>query len=194
MKQWNNVSIMLRLPLSLERRLQKLFPREKDRERFIVDAVKQALEDEEYGLAPEKHTESVGGTLHLFTDGGARGNPGAAAVGCVLLDPHSGKVLKEYKEAIGVQTNNVAEYRALITGLEIALPYHPNHLVCSLDSELIVKQLSGEYRVKMPALQPLLSEIQELLEGFKDVSFRHIPRSENRLADRLVNEALDART
>ena len=96
-------------------------------------------------------------------------------------------------EAIGVQTNNVAEYRALTAGLEMALAYHPNRLVCHLDSELIVKQLSGEYRVKMPTLQPLLEEIQERLTELKDVSFRHIPRSENTLADRLVNKALDTK-
>lgn len=185
---------MLRLPLTLERRLQKLFPRAKDQERFVVEAVQRALEDEEFGLAPEKKTEAVGGTLHLYTDGGSRGNPGQAAIGCVLIDPHSGKILKEYKEAIGIETNNVAEYKALITGLELAKRYHPNRLVCHLDSELIVKQLAGEYRVKMPTLQPLIDEIQELLQDFKDVAFRFVPRSENRLADRLVNEALDART
>lgn len=185
---------MLRLPLTLERHLQKLFPRAQDRERFVIDAVKQAIEDEEEGLAPEKETHTVGGTLHLFTDGGSRGNPGESAIGCVLTDADSGKVLRKYKEAIGIQTNNIAEYKALIAGLELARDHHPHHLVCHLDSELIVKQLSGEYRVKMPTFTPLIEEIEELLQHFKNVSFRYVPRSKNSLADRLVNEALDART
>ncbi len=184
---------MIRLPLSLERKLEKLFPRAKDREHFIAEAVRDALDEAEGGRELFSSPEAVGGTLHLYTDGGSRGNPGEAAVGCVLVDPVSGKVLKEYKEAIGIHTNNVAEYKALIIGLELARNYHPNRLVCHLDSELIVRQLSGEYRVKMPTLQPLVDEIQELLQEFKEVSFRHVPREENMRADKLVNEALNAK-
>jgi ribonuclease HI len=182
---------MIRLPASLIRRLEKLFPKASDRERFVASAVEDALR--ESGDLEITGTESVGGTLHLFTDGGSRGNPGEAAVGCVLLDPLSGKVLKEYKEAIGVHTNNVAEYKALIIGLELAQKFHPNRLVCHLDSELIVRQLSGEYRVKMPTLQPLVDEIQDILQEFKEVSFRHIPRAQNAKADKLVNQALDSK-
>ena len=183
---------MVRLPLSLERKLQKLFPHAKERERFVADAVRSALEDAE---DEEKKTlpASVGGVLHLYTDGGSRGNPGEAAIGCVLLEPETGKVLLQHKEAIGVQTNNIAEYKALIAGLALAQRFHPNRLLCHLDSELIVRQLSGEYRVRMPSLQPLLEEIQELSEKFSKIEFRHIPRSENALADKLVNQALDAK-
>src|SRR3989344_4573797 len=175
---------MIRLPLSLTERLAKLFPRAKDRDHFIAEVVRDALDEAENSRASSTPA-SVGGTLHLYTDGGSRGNPGEAAVGCVLIDPLTGNVLKEYKEAIGIHTNNVAEYKALIIGLELARNYHPNRLVCHLDSELIVKQLSGEYRVKMPTLQPLMDEIQELLADFKEVSFRHVPREQNAKADRL---------
>ena len=184
---------MIRLPLSLQRRLEKLFPKAADRDRFVMDTVSAALEEwEGKPEASSSAPESVGGTLHLYTDGGSRGNPGEAGIGCVLKDPESGKVLQEYKEAIGIQTNNVAEYKALIRGLELAQRFHPNRLICYLDSELIVKQLSGEYRVKMPSLQPLFEEIQTLTEHFKEVSFSHVPREKNAHADRLVNAALDA--
>ena len=183
---------MLRLPSSLERRLMQLFPKAADRNRFIADTVSAALEEWEGKPETSSAPESVGGTLHLFTDGGSRGNPGEAGIGCVLKDPESGKVLQEYKEAIGIQTNNVAEYKALIRGLELAQRFHPNRLICYLDSELIVKQLSGEYRVKMPSLQPLFEEIQTLSDNFKEVSFCHVPREKNAHADRLVNAALDA--
>ncbi|HLC75643.1 MAG TPA: ribonuclease HI family protein [Candidatus Peribacterales bacterium] len=181
---------MIHIPSRLEERLKKVFPRAKDREDFVKDAVTQALEGiERTGM--DTLPQAVGGTLHLFTDGGSRGNPGESAIGCVLVDPLTGKVLKEHSETIGVQTNNVAEYRALIAGLTLAKNFRPNRLVCHLDSELIVKQLSGAYRVKMQTLQPLLEEIQELQQEFGEVSFSHIPRGENKRADRLVNEALD---
>ncbi|PIR52949.1 ribonuclease H [Candidatus Peregrinibacteria bacterium CG10_big_fil_rev_8_21_14_0_10_49_10] len=136
--------------------------------------------------------QAVGGTLHLFTDGGSRGNPGQAAIGCILEDPARGKILREHYECIGIETNNVAEYRALIEGLNIARLYHPNVLVCHLDSELLVKQLSGEYRVRMEALRPYYDEIQELRTTFPGISFVHIPREDNYRADILVNRALDA--
>ncbi|NOS68241.1 MAG: ribonuclease HI family protein [Candidatus Peribacteraceae bacterium] len=135
--------------------------------------------------------DAVGGTLHLFTDGGSRGNPGHAAIGCVLIDPTKGVTLKEHAERIGEETNNVAEYRALIEGLKIATHYRPNRLICHLDSELVVKQLNGEYRVKMPTLQPLVDEIHALTMDLPDVVFEHIPREDNWRADALVNKALD---
>lgn len=179
--------LMIRLPPDLERRLAELFPRAQERERFVTETLIEALE----GVNEPPSTESVGGTLHLFTDGGSRGNPGQSAIACILEDPARGETIKEYTERIGIETNNVAEYRALIKGLELAIPYHPNRLVCHLDSELIVKQLSGEYKVKMPTLQPLFDEIKRLSDELPDVMFKHIPRSDNYRADALVNEALD---
>jgi len=180
---------MIRLPATLERRLKQIFPRAKERDAFVIGLIEEALLKED--LPEESKPENVGGTLRLFTDGGSRGNPGQAAIGCVLEDPTSGTVLREHCERIGVETNNVAEYRALIEGLKIAKKYHPNRLVCHLDSELIVKQLRGEYQVKMPTLKPFFEEIRELTMEFPSIDFVHVPRSDNHRADALVNKALD---
>ena len=167
--------------------MKEIFSRVRDREKFAADVIEAALDERE----PESEIESVGGTLRLFTDGGSRGNPGQAAVGCVIEDPVEGKIIREHAERIGVQTNNVAEYRALIEGLKIARRYHPNRLVCFMDSELIVKQLKGEYRVKMDALKEFFEEIKALVQEFPSVEFHYIPRADNFRADGLVNKALD---
>ncbi len=179
---------MIKLPPNLERRLKEIFPLAGERESFVSGIIEDAIKKEDLGSG----IEAVGGTLHLFTDGGSRGNPGQAAVGCILEDPVEGKVIREHAERIGIQTNNVAEYRALIEGLKIARRYHPNRLVCFLDSELIVRQLKGEYRIKMDALKEYVSEILELVREFSSVEFNHIPRSDNFRADDLVKKALDA--
>ena len=181
---------MIRIPASLERKLQQLFPRAADRNRFVAEVLSVALEQQDLQQDREEGV-TVGGTLHLFTDGGSRGNPGQAAIGVILEDPVRGEVVREHYERIGIETNNVAEYQALIEGLKLAQRYHPNRLVCHLDSELIVKQLSGEYRVKMPTLKPFFEEILELAQAFADIDFLHIPRSDNYRADALVNKALD---
>ena len=181
---------MVRLPVLLEKRLQALFPKARERDQFIADVVTAALE--ERPSAPDvQQPLAIGGTLHLFTDGGSRGNPGQAAVGCVLFDPLKNEVLREYGECIGVQTNNIAEYQALITGLKIAMEFRPNHLICHLDSELVVKQLKGEYRVKMASFQPLIEEILEMKTKFPQLTFVYVPRAQNHRADLLVNRALD---
>ncbi len=180
---------MFRLPASLERRLKEMFPTARERERFIVDTLEEGMTVLTVG--DEDLPEQVGGTLHLFTDGGSRGNPGEAAIGCILEDPARGITLEQHAERIGVETNNVAEYRALVKGLELAERYHPNRLICHLDSELIVKQLNGEYRVKMATLQPFFDEIKERSLRFADIVFRYIPRGDNYRADALVNKALD---
>jgi len=182
---------MIRIPATLERELAKLFPRVKERERFVAEAIRQALGDGIPQTSSESDVELVGGTIHLFTDGGSRGNPGQAAIGCILEDPIRGTVLREHYERIGIETNNVAEYRALIEGLKLANRYHPNHLVCHLDSELIVKQLNGEYQVRMATLKPFIEEIRSIIEDIPSVEFVHIPRSDNYRADALVNKALD---
>ena len=155
---------------------------------FVVDAVEHALDTH---TPQDGLPENIGGTLHLFSDGGSRGNPGHAAIACILEDRISGTVLVEHFERIGTETNNVAEYRALIKGLELALEFQPNRLICHLDSELVVKQVNGEYKVKMATLQPLVEEVQELAAELPDVVFEHIPRSDNHRADALVNRALD---
>lgn len=180
---------MLRLPPVLERRLAELFPRIRERERFIVEILEEALQGR--SPAEERQPSAIGGTLHLFSDGGSRGNPGQAALAFILEDPVHGEVLKEGMERIGVETNNVAEYRALIEGLKVARTFQPNRLICHLDSELVVRQLNGEYQVKIPALKAFVDEIRELSAELPDVVFVHIPRADNYRADALVNRALD---
>jgi ribonuclease HI len=127
----------------------------------------------------------------LFTDGGARGNPGPAAYGYVL-EAEDGTVLAAHGESIGTATNNVAEYRALVAGLEKALELQVDELEVVSDSELLVKQMRGEYKVKNPVLRELWEEAQELERGLGRVTYTAVRREHNELADRLVNEALDA--
>ena len=127
----------------------------------------------------------------LFTDGGARGNPGPAAYGYVL-ESEDGTVLAAHGERIGVATNNVAEYRALIAGLEKAVELALPEVEVVSDSELLVKQMTGEYRVKNSALQDLSSQASRLARAIGNVSYTAVRREHNELADRLVNEALDA--
>ena len=127
----------------------------------------------------------------LFTDGGARGNPGPAAYGYVL-EAEDGTVLAAHGESIGTATNNVAEYRALVAGLEKALELQVDELEVVSDSELLVKQMRGEYKVKNPALRELWEDAQGLERGLGKVTFTAVRREHNELADRLVNEALDA--
>jgi ribonuclease HI len=128
----------------------------------------------------------------LYTDGGARGNPGPAAYGFVL-ESEDGTVLAAEGEAIGIATNNVAEYSGLIAGLRRALELHIPVVEVVSDSELMVKQMRGEYRVKNDALRGLYVEAAQLARELGAVEYRHVKRSHNELADRLVNEALDRR-
>jgi probable phosphoglycerate mutase len=127
----------------------------------------------------------------LSTDGGARGNPGPAAYAFVL-EAEDGTVLEARGEAIGVATNNVAEYRALIEGLRRAVEAGVRELEVVSDSELVVKQMRGEYRVKNAALRGLSLEAARLAREVGDVRYTAVRREHNELADRLVNEALDA--
>ena len=127
----------------------------------------------------------------LSTDGGARGNPGPAAYAYVL-EAEDWTVLDARGEAIGVATNNVAEYRALIEGLRRAVEVGVDELTVVSDSELIVKQMLGEYRVKNAALRALSAEAAELARQVRRVEYTAVRREHNELADRLVNEALDA--
>jgi ribonuclease H / adenosylcobalamin/alpha-ribazole phosphatase len=127
----------------------------------------------------------------LSTDGGARGNPGPAAYGYVL-EADDGTILAAHGETIGVATNNVAEYRALIAGLEKAVEVGVDQLEVVSDSELLVKQMKGEYRVKNENLRPLAVQASRLARQVGRVRWTSVRREHNELADRLVNEALDA--
>jgi ribonuclease HI len=125
-------------------------------------------------------------TVHV--DGGARGNPGPAAAAAVITGP----VHDEASELLGVATNNVAEYRGLLLGLRRARELGATEVEVVNDSELVAKQVNGEYRVKHPDMRPLHAAALEALSGFERWSMRSVPRAQNAAADRLVNEALDA--
>jgi ribonuclease HI len=127
----------------------------------------------------------------LFTDGGARGNPGPAAYGFVL-ETDDGTLLAAEGRAIGSATNNVAEYSGLIAGLRKAIELAVPEVEVVSDSELMVKQMRGEYRVKNEALRGLCVEASALARRLESVEYRHVKRAHNELADKLVNEALDA--
>ena len=129
--------------------------------------------------------------VRLYTDGGSRGNPGPAAYGYVL-ESEDGTVLAAEGEAIGVATNNVAEYRGLVAGLAKAIELAVPEVEVVSDSELLVKQMRGEYRVKNQALRHLSLEAARLVRQLGRVEYRHVGREQNDLADRLVNDALDA--
>ena len=123
-------------------------------------------------------------------DGGARGNPGPAAIGVVLRNG-DGSVLEEVGEAIGEATNNVAEYKALLRGIELAAGHGAGEVELIGDSELVVRQVEGRYKVKNAGMKKLHEEVKRALRSFDSWSIRHVRRAENADADRLVNEALD---
>jgi ribonuclease HI len=126
----------------------------------------------------------------VHVDGGARGNPGPAAAACVLTSPE-GELLGEHAQLLGTATNNVAEYRALLLGLERARELGAGEVEVVGDSELIAKQVQGLYKVKHPAMRPLHLEAMKALRGFERWSIRTVPRAQNADADALVNAALD---
>lgn len=128
--------------------------------------------------------------LIIYADGAARGNPGPAGIGVVIEDER-GRVLKEVSQFVGQQTNNQAEYMALIQGLEAAAEYQADAVQIRLDSELLVRQLKGEYKVKSPLLKPLMSRVQELLARYRVIGIEHIERGYNRAADKLANRAIN---
>ncbi|HEV3233505.1 MAG TPA: ribonuclease HI family protein [Candidatus Dormibacteraeota bacterium] len=131
--------------------------------------------------------------LVIHTDGGSRGNPGPAAIGVVIEVEKEGRseVIQEIAERIGVASNNVAEYRAIIRGLEAARELGADSVTSLLDSQLVVEQLNGNYRVKHADLKPLHALVKQLAAEFPLVTFQHVRREQNEEADRLVNAALD---
>lgn len=126
----------------------------------------------------------------LYTDGGSRGNPGPSAAGIVLLDP-TRKVIRKGGKYLGKGTNNLAEYQALILGLKVALELGVKNLICFLDSELLVKQLSGLYKIKSPNLVKSFAEVKKMEGQFDHIKYEHVNREENSEADTMVNLTLD---
>ena len=133
--------------------------------------------------------------VEIWCDGGSRGNPGPAAIGALVVDPSTDPPtrLATVSERIGTTTNNVAEYRSLIAGLEAARPFGARAVRVRADSQLVVRQVEGRYKVRQAHLRPLLVRVQELLARYEEVDVGHVGRAENAAADALVNAALDLR-
>lgn len=132
-------------------------------------------------------------TLTIYTDGGSRGNPGPAATGVVIKN-EAGETVAAYGEYLGKQTNNFAEYSAVISGLKRAQTLGAKEVVCIVDSQLVEKQLKREWKVKHPAIQKLFVEAWNAMQKFKKVTIKHTLRAGNKEADAEVNRVLDART
>lgn len=137
-----------------------------------------------------KKTEQKKMKVLIYSDGGARGNPGPAATGYVIYN-QNGILLQEKGEYIGIATNNQAEYKALISALSVAKKLKAQEAVCYLDSELVVRQLLGEYKIKNPGLKELFKKTSSLISSFLKIDFKHIKREENKQADKLLNQVLD---
>jgi ribonuclease HI len=169
-----------RFPSLTAKDLQEIFSRSAERARVNVKSL----------AAPPGQKEFPEFLIHC--DGASRGNPGEAGAGAVISDSR-GRTLKELKSFLGLTSNNVAEYQALILALEKALELGARSAMVFLDSELVVRQIRGEYRVREPHLKPLYHKALELLNQFSQYSILYIPREENRRADQLANEAIDQR-
>lgn len=131
--------------------------------------------------------------IRIYTDGAARGNPGHAGIGVVVLN-ETGEIIEEYCRYLGTATNNVAEYNALIAGLELAKKYAPSSVDFYLDSELVVRQMQGMYKVKNEVLAGYYRAACELAAAFANIGYNHIPREQNRKADNLANVAINKAT
>lgn len=165
--------------------LSKAERQQRKRERAAAEAVRQAAEGAAQAAARPVRTR-------LFTDGAARGNPGPAGAGAVIISP-DGHVVAKVGKFLGDETNNVAEYMGLIIGLKRAKAMGIKELDVLADSELMVKQLNGDYAVKAEHLKPLHDEARALFKAFTDIAIRHIPREENAQADAMSNRAIDER-
>lgn len=141
-------------------------------------------------LSSNNRSSKVYDKLITYSDGGARGNPGPAGAGGVVQTPEE-EVLAEVSEYLGETTNNIAEYKALILTLQKASRFASKSLEVRADSELMVKQLRGEYKVKNEGLKPLYLQVKDLLSHYKNVTVKHVYRSDNKRADELANEAMD---
>ncbi|WP_426754201.1 ribonuclease HI family protein [Myxococcus sp. Y35] len=152
-----------------------------------VSAPEPAAPRAETAPAAESHPR-----LRVYSDGAARGNPGPAGAGAVLVDP-TGNVVARLGRFLGTQTNNCAEYMGLLLGLKHAQSLGAREVDVYADSELLIRQLGGRYQVKSPTLRPLYEEAQKLLKGFTKVKLHHVPRAQNAEADAMSNRAIDER-
>jgi len=177
--------------IRMSRILKKLASGHKIEEISVAEGcTKDALKEALLALADRIDQEFGYQTVTLAVDGASRGNPGPAGAGAAIIDSH-GKPLAELSRYLGETTNNEAEYRALILGLEMARERKYPNIVIQTDSELLAKQIRGEYRVKEPRLKELFAKAHRLLEDFRHWEIKNVPRLQNRLADRLSNIAID---
>lgn len=139
-----------------------------------------------YGEKTKKHKKII-----LFTDGGSKGNPGPAGIG-ILIFNKDGKLIKKVSEFIGKTTNNVAEYTALLRGLDLSKEFDVDEIEIKCDSKLMVNQLKKKWKVKSPNLKPLYQKVRLLLSAYRKVSLIHVPRSIIKAADKLVNKAINS--
>lgn len=182
------------LPVRMSKVLKKLASGHKIEEISVAEGcTKDALKEALFALADRIDDEFGLSVVTLAVDGASRGNPGPAGIGAAIID-HNGKSLAELSRYIGRATNNEAEYQALVAGLELARERKHPGLVIQTDSELMAKQIKGEYRVKEERLREYYARAHRLLEGFKSWEIRAVPRTQNRLADRLSNIAIDKHT
>jgi ribonuclease HI len=149
-----------------------------------------AASPEPQAASRKPQAEAVTGRVAVYSDGASRGNPGPAGAGAVVLDAQ-GRVIARLGKFLGRHTNNVAEYEGLLLGLRHALQLGAREVDVRADSELLIKQLAGAYRVKNEGLKPLFEEAQRLLKRFDKISLRHVPREANTLADEMSNRAID---
>lgn len=126
--------------------------------------------------------------LEIYTDGACSGNPGPAAIGVVIRNQQ--QIVKEISQSIGLATNNIAEYTALICGLQEALKLKADEVLVRTDSQLMYEQIMGNYKVKHENIRPLFEEVKKLIEGFRQVEFKHVPREQNKEADKLACQGL----
>lgn len=172
--------------------LEALFPGVNQRQlRQLIVGGSQAPSRKAVSPPPSPPIDAAG-CYRLFTDGASRGNPGQAGAGAVLFSP-AGDELIAHSAYLGTCTNNVAEYRALILGLDEALQLGCDELAIALDSELIVRQIQGRYKVKNETLLPLFQQVQQRLSRLRKWSVMHVPRSQNSRADQLANQGIDGR-
>jgi ribonuclease HI len=166
--------------------------------RGFIDSIKGSLEEEASGAsrparpARPKRRKKTGLRLSAVCDGASRGNPGAAACAVIIYDADGDELLRRAR-VLGNTTNNVAEYQGVLLALELATELGAAELELRLDSELVVRQLNGEYKVKNAGLKPHFRQVQDRLSRFARVDIEHVPRSETKAADQLANDALDGK-
>jgi ribonuclease HI len=159
---------------------------------FDTDKIADLLEDSIAGLERQQAAAIIDPVFTDYIDGACRGNPGPGSVGVVLCNKQ-GEVIEQIKEVLGPCTNNVAEYSALLRALEKAQQLKFDSLLIKSDSQLLVNQMQGTYKVKDEKIKILYDQAQALIQGFRKIEFLHIPRVENKLADELANAALDGK-